>query len=520
MAEVKGKSSSGERDGLSPLRILSAAPGEQAKLLEMGEPGATPVAHELSAKTWKDARASGDRSLAARSSLASYLATLSCYDIMPESCKVVVFDVDIPVRLAFFALVEHGLDAAPLYDSVTERFVGMVTGSDFINLILYYYHQEEIDEALKGQSIRAWRAVAAPVTQRRRPPGRLVWAKPTDSALAAVRRLLHFGVHRLPVMQPEQACVLSVLTRRSIFAHMAATLREERPLFSQSILEMRIGRFDDVKSVLPSCTLRKVLQMLAECRISALPVVREDGTAIDLYTRGHVMYLAWDRALECLDRTVGEALEMQHADALAERSLECCSKNDSLLDVVRQLAATKVETILCVDAEGRLEGTVSVTDVMSYIAGPLPEEGGPEALARLLEEEDAITLSAVKLDEGSPPAETEFSWMEADAAAAAVTPDRAEDGSGDGGSGTAAGEGGKEEEAAAAAAAATVAAATAGAAEGAVEDGSAEGRPAAAEAAWAGGDSLDELPPLERSASQSGAADGSGSRFVPHFSPR
>ena len=53
-----------------------------------------------------------DLSLAAaeagRNTLAELMRSTRAYDVMPESSKVVVFDVSIPVRLAFYALVEHG----------------------------------------------------------------------------------------------------------------------------------------------------------------------------------------------------------------------------------------------------------------------------------------------------------------------------------------------------------------------------------------------------------------------------
>ena len=48
--------------------------------------------------------------------LATFLRSHSCYELLPKSAKVVVFDVDIPVRLAMFALVEHDVTAAPLWD--------------------------------------------------------------------------------------------------------------------------------------------------------------------------------------------------------------------------------------------------------------------------------------------------------------------------------------------------------------------------------------------------------------------
>lgn len=43
-----------------------------------------------------------------RALMANFLRSTRTYDILPESSKVVVFDVAVPVKLAFYALVEHG----------------------------------------------------------------------------------------------------------------------------------------------------------------------------------------------------------------------------------------------------------------------------------------------------------------------------------------------------------------------------------------------------------------------------
>lgn len=40
--------------------------------------------------------------------IADFLSETRCYDVIKNSGKVVVFDVKIPINLAFFALVEHG----------------------------------------------------------------------------------------------------------------------------------------------------------------------------------------------------------------------------------------------------------------------------------------------------------------------------------------------------------------------------------------------------------------------------
>ena len=43
------------------------------------------------------------------------------YDLIPTSAKLVIFDTQLLVKKAFFALVYNGVRAAPLWDSSQQR---------------------------------------------------------------------------------------------------------------------------------------------------------------------------------------------------------------------------------------------------------------------------------------------------------------------------------------------------------------------------------------------------------------
>ncbi|XP_076341243.1 5'-AMP-activated protein kinase subunit gamma-2-like isoform X4 [Tachypleus tridentatus] len=71
-----------------------------------------------------------------------------CYDVIPISAKLVVFDTQLPVKKAFFALVQNGVRAAPLWDSSRQEFVGMLTITDFIHILRTYYKSPQREEQL------------------------------------------------------------------------------------------------------------------------------------------------------------------------------------------------------------------------------------------------------------------------------------------------------------------------------------------------------------------------------------
>merc|ERR1719232_2038406 len=82
------------------------------------------------------------------------------YDLIPTSAKLVVFDTELLVKKAFFALVYNGVRAAPLWDSTKQRFVGMLTITDFIRILQMYYKSPTVEmEELEEHQLQTWRKV-------------------------------------------------------------------------------------------------------------------------------------------------------------------------------------------------------------------------------------------------------------------------------------------------------------------------------------------------------------------------
>ncbi len=84
----------------------------------------------------------------------------TCYDIMPKSSKLVIFDTQLVVKKAFFALVYNGVRAAPLWDTKRQKFIGLLTITDFILILQKYYKEPHAKiEELEGHRIETWRDV-------------------------------------------------------------------------------------------------------------------------------------------------------------------------------------------------------------------------------------------------------------------------------------------------------------------------------------------------------------------------
>jgi len=76
----------------------------------------------------------------------SFFITHTCYDCMPKSGKVLLLDGQLSIRKAFFALVFNGVRAALIWHAPTSSTIGLITISDFINMLISAYDSKWVNE--------------------------------------------------------------------------------------------------------------------------------------------------------------------------------------------------------------------------------------------------------------------------------------------------------------------------------------------------------------------------------------
>lgn len=66
-----------------------------------------------------------------------------CHNLIPHSGKVVVFDSNLCVKHAFEGMLAHDINSAPVWDSTKRKYVGMLSVSDFIDILLALYYMRQ-----------------------------------------------------------------------------------------------------------------------------------------------------------------------------------------------------------------------------------------------------------------------------------------------------------------------------------------------------------------------------------------
>ncbi|VDP20774.1 unnamed protein product [Schistosoma margrebowiei] len=93
-----------------------------------------------------------------KSSYYVFLKYHTCYDLLPESAKLVVLDTKLSIKKAFYALIYNNVRAAILWDSSKQSYSGILTITDFIKVLVTLYPPDsgKMDE-FEESSISSWR---------------------------------------------------------------------------------------------------------------------------------------------------------------------------------------------------------------------------------------------------------------------------------------------------------------------------------------------------------------------------
>uniref|UniRef100_A0A3B4AFM7 CBS domain-containing protein n=1 Tax=Periophthalmus magnuspinnatus TaxID=409849 RepID=A0A3B4AFM7_9GOBI len=244
------------------------------------------------------------------------------------------------VKAAFLALVSNGLRAAPLWDSRRQRFVGMLTITDFINSLHCFYRSPLVQMfELERHRIDTWRGLA-------------------------VLMLLRFKIHRLPVLDPESGDVLHILTHKRILKFLYLYTLPRPRFLDQSVLDLGIGTFSDLAVIQDSDSLFSALTLFVQRRVSALPVVDQQGHVVGLYSRFDVINLAAQKSYSDLEVTMTETLKRR--TCFIEGVLKCYPQ-ESLETVLQRIVQAQVHRLVMVDSADRVQGIVSLSDLLQAL---------------------------------------------------------------------------------------------------------------------------------------------------------
>lgn len=293
-----------------------------------------------------------------------FLQAHTCFEMVPASGKIVVLDVGLQIKVAFQALIENRIKSAPLWDSEEGDYVGMITVTDFIDIVRHFYHaQQSVEDptaAMKQEDyqIKHWREILS-----QKGPTSLVSVHPDDTIFDASHILIANHIHRVPIIdQLENNTMLHILSHHRILVFLLSNVQgvgRDR-LLSRTIEELEVGTFNNVVTMLSDTPLIVALNLLAERQISSVPLVDETGVVEAVYSKSDAAGLAKHPDIfSQLDRPVQQFTE--------KRKVYTCRRKDTLQKVlVETMLGCNVRRVVCVDSTLRVVGIISQSDILRF----------------------------------------------------------------------------------------------------------------------------------------------------------
>lgn len=181
------------------------------------------------------------------------------------------------VKESLNILVQCGIVSAPLWDSTTSTYAGLLTVNDYLNVIRYYnLHSDklkEVDSLLLAdlKEVEHILNVKSPET---------ISTSPEAILYDALRKQLISRARRIPLVsydsESQRTMVVSVITQYRILKFIAINVPETEKL-RRPLGVLRIGTYGNVFRCAMEATVLDVIDEMVKRNISSVPVCTTDG---------------------------------------------------------------------------------------------------------------------------------------------------------------------------------------------------------------------------------------------------
>ncbi|AET38026.1 AMP-activated serine/threonine-protein kinase regulatory subunit SNF4 Ecym_2281 [Eremothecium cymbalariae DBVPG len=297
-------------------------------------------------------------------SIRLFLKSKTSYDVLPVSYRLIVLDTSLLVKKSLNILLQNNIVSAPLWDSTTSKFAGLLTSLDFINVIQYYFSNPDKFELVDKLQLNGLKEIEKAIGVEPPDRGSIHPFKPLYEACC---KMIESRARRIPLIDQDEEThreiVVSVLTQYRILKFVALNCREIRYL-KRSLYELNIITSTQMLSCSMSTPVIDVIQLLATGGVSSIPIVDEQGKLINVYEAVDVLGLIKGGIYNDLSLSVGEAL-MRRSDDF--EGVYTCTMSDKLSTILDTIRKSRVHRFFIVDEDGLLTGVLTLNDILKYI---------------------------------------------------------------------------------------------------------------------------------------------------------
>ncbi|KAL8105304.1 hypothetical protein AgCh_029191 [Apium graveolens] len=316
-----------------------------------------------------------------RHRLSAFLSTHTAYELLPESGK--------------------GITVAPLWDFCKGQFIGVLSAMDFILIMreLGDRGSSLTEEELETHTISAWKQAKLFLNRqanehRSEFPGQLVQAGPDENLKDVSIKILQSGVAALPIIHssseeglyPQLLCLASLSEILKCICRYFRNSSGLLPILQLPICSIPLGTWvprigepnrRPLAMLRPSSSLNAAFNSLMQAQVSSIPIVDDNDSLLDVYSRSDITSLAKDKVythINLQEMTIHQALQLgqEPYSPRGGSSQRChmCLRSDTLHKVMERLATPGVRRLIIVEAGSkRVEGIISLSDVVRFLVG-------------------------------------------------------------------------------------------------------------------------------------------------------
>ncbi|KAM5188514.1 5'-AMP-activated protein kinase subunit gamma-2 isoform 5-T5 [Callospermophilus lateralis] len=212
-----------------------------------------------------------------------FMRSHKCYDIVPTSSKLVVFDTTLQVKKAFFALVANGVRAAPLWESKKQSFVGMLTITDFINILHRYYKSPMMSDMPKPAFMRQNLDELGIGTYHS-----IAFIHPDTPIIRALSIFVERRVSALPVVD-ESGKVVDIYSKFDVINLAAEKTYNNLDITVTQALQHRSQYFEGVVKCSKLETLETIVDRIVRAEVHRLVVVNEADSIVGIISLSDIL---------------------------------------------------------------------------------------------------------------------------------------------------------------------------------------------------------------------------------------
>jgi CBS domain-containing protein len=246
----------------------------------------------------------------------AFLKARTSYDVLPISYRLIILDTALRVQKSLNILTQNGIVSAPLWDSKTSTFAGLLTTADYINVIQYYWQNPDALQKVDKFRLSSLREIEKALGVK---PIETISIHPDRPVYEACRKMLESRARRIPVVdiddETKRTMVVSVITQYRILKFIAVNVKETQKL-RKPLREMNVGTYQDIATCYMDTPVMDVIHMLVKKNISSVPIVDKQGTVLNVFESVDVIALIKGGSYDDLNLTVGDALLKRSAVSL------------------------------------------------------------------------------------------------------------------------------------------------------------------------------------------------------------